>query len=93
MEDYSRYVGGSIPCGTVGPAHRVPLPHVISGAPIMTQDIVSELAPRGSLRAGINMANILLVTGSTSVGEPTGVAPDMARAIADRLRSFIPPIL
>ncbi len=51
----------------------------------MSQDIVSELAPSGTLRAGINMANILLVTGSTSAGEPTGVAPDMARAIADRL--------
>jgi len=58
---------------------------VISGATIMSQDIVSELAPSGTLRAGINMANILLVTGSTSAGEPTGVAPDMARAIADRL--------
>jgi polar amino acid transport system substrate-binding protein len=58
---------------------------VISGATIMSQDIVSELAPSGPLRAGINMANILLVTGSTSAGEPTGVAPDMARAIADRL--------
>jgi polar amino acid transport system substrate-binding protein len=51
----------------------------------MSQDIVSELAPTGTLRAGINLANILLVTGATSSGEPTGVAPDMARAIADRL--------
>jgi polar amino acid transport system substrate-binding protein len=51
----------------------------------MPQDIVSELAPSGTLRAGINMANILLVTGITSAGEPTGVSPDMARAIADRL--------
>jgi polar amino acid transport system substrate-binding protein len=51
----------------------------------MSQDIVSELAPSGTLRAGINLANILLVTGATSSGDPTGVAPDMARAIADRL--------
>jgi len=51
----------------------------------MSQDIVSELAPGGTLRAGINMANMLLVTGATSAGEPTGVAPGMARAIADRL--------
>ncbi len=43
-------------------------PIVISGATIMSQDIVSELAPSGTLRAGINMANILLVTGSTSAG-------------------------
>jgi polar amino acid transport system substrate-binding protein len=51
----------------------------------MTQDIISQLAPSGVLRAGINMANILLVTDKTAAGEPIGVAPDMARAIADRL--------
>ena len=59
----------------------------------MSQDIVSDLTPSGTLRAGINMANILLVTGSTPAGEPTGVAPDMARAIADRLGvevSYVP---
>jgi polar amino acid transport system substrate-binding protein len=58
---------------------------MISGATIMPRDIVTELAPGGTLRAGINMANVLLVTGTTSAGEPTGVSPDMARAIADRL--------
>ena len=65
----------------------------ISGTTVMPQDIVSELAPSGTLRAGINMANTLLVTGSTPAGEPTGVAPDMAREIADRLGvavSYVP---
>ena len=59
----------------------------------MSQDVVSELAPGGTLRAGINMANGLLVTGSTAAGEPTGVSPDMARAIAERLGvavSYVP---
>ncbi len=51
----------------------------------MSRNVVSELAPNGTLRAGINMANGLLVTGSTAAGAPTGVAPDMAREIADRL--------
>lgn len=51
----------------------------------MSRNIVSELAPSGTLRAGINMANILLVTGSTPAGEPTGVSPGMACAIAERL--------
>ncbi len=51
----------------------------------MSRDIVSELAPSGTLRAAINLANGLLVTGSTAAGEPSGVAPDMAREIADRL--------
>ena len=45
----------------------------------------SELAPRGVLRAGINMGNFLLVTGKSASGDPEGVAPDMAREIADRL--------
>ena len=51
----------------------------------MSADVVSELAPTGTLRAGINMGNGLLVTGETSSGEPDGVSPDMARAIAERL--------
>ncbi|MGP0091415.1 MAG: transporter substrate-binding domain-containing protein [Xanthobacteraceae bacterium] len=37
------------------------------------------------MRAGINMANFLLVTGKGPAGDPEGVAPDMAREIAKRL--------
>lgn len=51
----------------------------------MPSDALSELASSGTLRAAINMANTLLVTGSTSAGDPEGVAPEMARAIANRL--------
>ncbi|HEY5300088.1 MAG TPA: ABC transporter substrate-binding protein [Acetobacteraceae bacterium] len=51
----------------------------------MLPEIVSELAPRGVLRAGINMGNFLLVAGSSPAGDPEGVAPDMAREIATRL--------
>jgi polar amino acid transport system substrate-binding protein len=49
------------------------------------QQIVSELAPTGNLRAAINMGNFLLVTGKSAAGDPEGVSPDMARAIAERL--------
>lgn len=46
----------------------------------------AELAPTGVLRAGINIANFLLVTSKDeNTGEPCGVAPDMARALAARL--------
>jgi polar amino acid transport system substrate-binding protein len=45
----------------------------------------AQLAPTGVLRAGINLANFLLVTGESAAGEPQGVSPDMARAVADRL--------
>jgi polar amino acid transport system substrate-binding protein len=50
-----------------------------------SDQIVAELAPTGVLRTGINLSNFLLVSGKSPSGEPEGVAPDMARAIADRL--------
>jgi polar amino acid transport system substrate-binding protein len=48
-------------------------------------EIAAELAPSGVLRAGINLSNILLVTGRSASGDPEGVSPDLARAIAERL--------
>jgi polar amino acid transport system substrate-binding protein len=51
----------------------------------MAGDAKSELAPRGRLRAAINLSNMLLVTGKTASGDPDGVSPDMAREIARRL--------
>ena len=51
----------------------------------MLEKARAELAPTGVLRAGINMSNFLLVTGKTPDGDPDGVSPDMARAVADRL--------
>lgn len=51
----------------------------------MKEQLRSELAPTGVLRAGINMANFLLVTGRRDDGAPQGVAPDMAHAVAERL--------
>jgi polar amino acid transport system substrate-binding protein len=59
----------------------------------MPSDALPELASGGTLRAAVNMANTLLVTGAMPAGDPDGVAPDMARAIADRLGvavSFVP---
>ena len=50
-----------------------------------TKDVIAELTPTGVLRAGINMSNFLLVTGKTASGDPTGVSPDMAAAVAERL--------
>jgi polar amino acid transport system substrate-binding protein len=52
---------------------------------IASKRVVEELAPTGVLRAGINMSNMLLVTGRTETGDPAGVAPDMAAEIARRL--------
>ena len=50
-----------------------------------TRQAVAELAPTGALRAAINLSNFLLVSGRTPAGDPIGVAPDMASAIANRL--------
>ncbi|HEX3862369.1 MAG TPA: transporter substrate-binding domain-containing protein [Stellaceae bacterium] len=50
-----------------------------------SQQVISELASTGALRAAINMGNFLLVTGRDPSGDPTGVSPDMAAAIAARL--------
>jgi polar amino acid transport system substrate-binding protein len=51
----------------------------------MPREVVAELAPTGVLRAAINMGNFLLVTGKSPSGDPTGVSPHMAAAIAARL--------
>jgi polar amino acid transport system substrate-binding protein len=51
----------------------------------MPPDIISDLAPTGVLRAGINLSNFLLVTRIRSTGDPEGVAPDLAHAVAMRL--------
>jgi polar amino acid transport system substrate-binding protein len=50
-----------------------------------TPAVVAELAPKGVLRAGINLSNFLLVTGRAPNGDPQGIAPDMAGEIAARL--------
>src|SRR5690348_9045193 len=51
----------------------------------MSDKARAELCPTGVLRAGINLSNFLLVTGRTASGDPEGVAPDMAAAIASAL--------
>jgi len=49
------------------------------------RDLAATLAPTGVLRAGINLSNFLLVSSRADNGDPVGVAPDMARAVADRI--------
>ena len=51
----------------------------------MLEQIRNELAPTGKLRVAINLGNFLLVTGKSSSGDPEGVSPDMAHAIAAQL--------
>lgn len=51
----------------------------------MTDAALAELGVPGTLRVGINLGNMLLVTGRAADGSPQGVAPGMAAAIAERL--------
>ena len=51
----------------------------------MIENVVKQLAPKGYLRAAINLSNFLLVTGKESNGDPQGVSPDMAKALANEL--------
>lgn len=45
---------------------------------------LSELAPSGTLRVGINYGNTVLVQRNTVTGELNGLAPDLARELARR---------
>ena len=50
-----------------------------------SQRLRDALAPTGTLRAGLNLSNFLLVSGQNSDGTPAGVSPDLARHIATAL--------
>ena len=59
----------------------------------VSRDIVSELAPSGTLRAAINFGNSVLAQKHPSGGEPQGVSPALARELAKRLGvsiSYVP---
>ena len=45
----------------------------------------AELAPTGTLRAGINYGNVILAQKDKATGESSGVAIDLARELAKRL--------
>jgi polar amino acid transport system substrate-binding protein len=51
----------------------------------MSNQIANQLAPNGVLTAGIYLGNFLLVTGKDNQGNPDGVSPDLAKAIAAAL--------
>jgi polar amino acid transport system substrate-binding protein len=47
--------------------------------------VISDLAPTGTLRVGINASNFLLVSQYTPGSDPRGIAPDLGRELARRL--------
>ena len=52
---------------------------------MISQHLRDALAPTGTLRAGLNLSNFLLVSGQNADGTPAGVSPDLARHIAAAL--------
>ena len=57
----------------------------MNGETIMFEKIKNDLAPKGYLRAAINMSNFLLVTGKNDQNEPIGISPDIAKLISNKL--------
>jgi len=51
----------------------------------MNSEVIKQIAPNGVLIAGIYLGNFLLVTGKDGQGNPEGVSPDLAHAIAKEL--------
>ena len=51
----------------------------------VSPEVMGQLAPNRILSASVYLGNFLLVTGQSPSGEPTGIAPDICRAIAERL--------
>ena len=51
----------------------------------MDNSVKEALAPKGVLRAGINLGNFLLVSGKLLDGTPEGISPDLAKRIAEEI--------
>src|SRR5437762_1408532 len=49
----------------------------------ISPDVMKDLAPTGTLRASINLGNIVLANGSPD--NPGGVTPELTRELAKRL--------
>ena len=47
--------------------------------------VVSQLAPTGTLRVGLNMSNFLLTATDAATGKPRGLAADLGRELGKRL--------
>jgi polar amino acid transport system substrate-binding protein len=63
-----------------------------AGADAVPAEARVQLAPTGKLRVGFVMFEPVLAT-RDAAGEPAGVAPDLARALAERLGLPLDPIL
>jgi len=56
-----------------------------SAMPQVSPAVRADLAPTGTLRAGINYGNAILAQGNPATGELRGIAVDLARELARRI--------
>ena len=56
-----------------------------AGAPSIPRAVVSDLAPTGKLRAGINYGNPILAQGGPATADLRGVTVDLSRELARRI--------
>jgi len=56
-----------------------------AGTPRVPPAALADLAPTGTLRAGINFGNVLLTGKDAASGEPRGIVVDLARELGRRL--------
>src|SRR5687768_1819822 len=59
----------------------------------MDADLVKQLAPKGVLRASINLGNPVLASREAPGSDPRGVSMDLARALAGRLGLALQPVV
>ena len=52
----------------------------------VSASVISDLAPTGTLRVGINASNFLLVSKYAPGSDPYGIAPDLGRELAQKLQ-------
>jgi len=59
----------------------------------MDANLVKQIAPRGVLRASINLGNPVLASRTDPRSDPRGVSVDLARALAGRLGLALEPLV
>lgn len=53
---------------------------------VASNEVREQIAPDGMVSAAVYLGNVLLITGRSSAGDPTGISPDICQAIADLLK-------
>ena len=75
-------LAGALVASAQNPADTSQRGSTVSNIP---SDVVKDLAPTGTLRAGINLGNMVLAQTDEKTGQPKGITVDLARELGRRL--------